>query len=149
MRIRPGDALGVGGRIRWMALSGALATGGTLAVVPASLFEGQATVASGSLPAPDAGGAVLLDDQASLGAVMPKLQVIVKQGSVNPCQGVHDQHLLDREAMLLHRVEDTHSAVGGVELLLDVAVDLRDEHDAHRVDCPSSIGCIGTPTIDR
>jgi len=29
---------------------------------------------------------------------MPKLQVIVKQGSVNPCRGVHDQHLLDRGA---------------------------------------------------
>ena len=66
---------------------------------------------------------------------MPKLQVIVKQGSVNPCRGVHNQHLLNRQAMLLHRVEDTARAVDGVELLVDVTVDLRDEHHAHRVDC--------------
>jgi hypothetical protein len=61
---------------------------------------------------------------------MPKLQVTVKHSSVNACRGVHDQHLLDREAMPLHRVENPHRAVGGVELLVDVAVDLRDEHDA-------------------
>ena len=61
---------------------------------------------------------------------MPKLQVIVKQGSVNPCQGVHDQHLLDREAMLLHRVEDTHHAVDGVELLVE---------DRAEASCPAGV----------
>ena len=66
---------------------------------------------------------------------MPKLQVTVKHSSVNPCRGVRDQHLEDREAMPLHHTENPHRAVGGVELLVDVAVDLRDEHDAHRVDC--------------
>jgi hypothetical protein len=42
---------------------------------------------------------------------------------------------LDREAALLHRAENTHRAVDGVELLVDVAGDLRDEPDTQKVDC--------------